>query len=268
MSSISPELVCELPVFAASGLVIFSGKFFIVSDDEISLLHGIPGRKFETLKLWDHILPEDPKKRKKVKPDFECLYLDGLKLYLIPSFSKKNRDQGAVVDLGKKGKILSHQILDLSALQKKLDKEIPDLNIEGGIMKNKILHLFQRGNGKDGTNSIILCDDLSSDRFDIRKMKLPDHKGIPLTVTDATLKGETIYFTAVAEDTDSTYLDGEVVGSYLGTLDEKLKVSTLRELNFSGKPEGLSFDENGSLFFVTDDDSREKPSRLFIIRDY
>lgn len=266
MTTLTPELICELPVYAASGLVISSGKFFIVSDDEVSLLHGSP-ENFQTLNLWDHILPEDPAQRKKVKPDFECLYLNGQKLYLLPSFSKKNRVQGAVVELGEKGEILRHEIIDLSNLKKALDKKVPDLNIEGAFVKNNRLHLFQRGNGKDGTNSIISCDDLFSTHFEITDLKLPAHKGIPLTVTDATLKEETIYFTAVAEDTDSTYLDGEVMGSYLGTLDKNLEITGLRELNFSGKPEGLAFHIE-HLYFVTDDDSRKKPSRLFVIRDY
>lgn len=265
---LTPELICELPVFAASGLVINSGIFFIVSDDEVSLLYGSPGKKFHSLKLWDHTLPEDLKERKKVKPDLESLYLSGEKLFLLPSFSKKNRDHGAVVDIGPQGEILSHQTLNLSSLRKKLDKEIPDLNIEGGVMLSNRLHLFQRGNGKDGSNAIIICKDLLSDEFEIRPLKLPDHQGVPVTVTDAALKGSTIFFTAVAEDSDSTYLDGEVMGSYLGTLDDQLMLSSLRELNFSGKPEGLSFDETGDLYFVTDDDSRDKPSRLFVIRDY
>lgn len=266
--ALTPELVCELPVFAASGLVISSGKYFIISDDEVSLLYGTPGKRFETLKIWEHDLPDDPKERKKVKPDLECLYLDGQELYLIPSFSKKNRDQGAVAKLGENGKITALKTLDLSELRKNLSKEVSDLNIEGGVILKNKLHLFQRGNGNDGTNEIIICDDLFSDHFERRKLKLPDHLGVPLTVTDAALLGDTIYFTAVAENTASTYLDGEVLGSYLGRLDGELKVDSLRQLDFSGKPEGLCFDQEGKLFFVTDDDSREKPSRLFMITDF
>lgn len=266
--ALTPELVCELPVFAASGLVISSGKYFVISDDEVSLVYGIPGKQFEAMRIWDLDLPQDPKERKKVKPDLECLYLDGNTLYLLPSFSKKNRDQGALAQLGEDGGITSLKTLDLSLLGKRLSKEVSDLNIEGAVVLKNKLHLFQRGNGSDGSNEIIICDDRFSDKFEKRKLKLPEHHGVPLTVTDAALMETTIYFTAVAEDTDSTYLDGEVLGSYLGRLDENLEVDSLRQLAFSGKPEGLCFDHEGKLFFVTDDDSREKPSRLFMIRDY
>jgi len=267
MNSLNPELICELPVFAASGLVISSGKFFIVSDDEISLLSGVPGR-FEMRKLWDHDLPEDPKERKKIKPDLECLYLNGRKLFLLPSFSRLNRFEGAIVDLDESGEILGHKVIDFADLRLKLDKLIPDLNIEGALIFNHRLHLFQRGNGKNGSNSVIICDDLKADNFQVINLMLPVHKDIPLTVTDAALRGQKIYFTAVAENTDSTYLDGEVLGAFLGTLNESFEVDSLREIPVSGKPEGLSFDAEGSMYFVTDDDSRETPSRLFRIRDY
>lgn len=257
---LTPELVCELPVFAASGLVISSGEFFIVSDDEVSLVHGRPG-SFKTLSLWDEVLPEDPLERKKVKPDFEGLYLSGQNLHLIPSFSKKNRTRGAVIDLTQNMRI---DLMDLSELRERLEEKVPDLNIEGALLKEGRLHLFQRGNGKNGTNSVIVFD---GDEFKVTALMLPFHKRVPLTITDAAFKDSLFYFTAVAEDTESTYLDGEVLGSFLGTLNEEFAVTSLKQLDCSGKPEGLAFCDE-TLYFVTDDDSRKKPSRLFMLRDY
>lgn len=257
---LNPELVCELPVFAASGLVISSGEFYIVSDDEVSLVHGRPGN-FKTLSLWDETLPEDPVERKKVKPDFEGLYLSGQNLHLIPSFSKKNRTRGAVIDLSQEMRI---HLMDLSELRNRLADRVSDLNIEGALIKEGRLHLFQRGNGKEGKNSVIVFNE---DEFQVIDLKLPFHKGVPLTITDASFKDSLFYFTAVAEDTESTYLDGEVLGSFLGTLNDAFEVTSLKQLDFSGKPEGLAFLDE-TLYFVTDDDSRERPSRLFRLRDY
>ncbi len=258
MNSLIPELVCELPVSAASGLVICGEKFFIISDDELTLLSGDFSGQYQFTKLWEHELPEDPKLRKKLKPDLESLYLDGLTLWALPSFSRPNRVKGARVELSPDFQVMQQEEVDFSDLYQKLSLFVPDLNIEGAVLKDNILHLFQRGNGKNGSNSMIL---FHRDEVLIKPMTLPHYQGIPLTVTDATLLNGEILFLAVAENTESTYLDGEVVGSFLGKLGGEL-----RQIDFQGKPEGLSFHPDGYLYFVTDDDSRKIPSRLFRIK--
>lgn len=261
----SPEFICELPVFAASGLIIRDGIFYIVSDDEVSLLHGSPENGFSSYSLWEENLPEDETIRKKLKPDFECLVLKGTSLFIIPSFSKKNRITGVRVDLNPKG-ITGHQVMDLSHLKESLDKKVPDLNIEGALYIDDELLLFQRGNGKNGTNAIIRGKDLSDPMMQIFPLTLPHLEKIPLTVTDAASWKNDIWFLAVAEDTESTYLDGEVKGAFLGKLDAHFAVKELFRLEFPHKPEGLAFSPDGSLYVVTDDDSRAKPSRLFRIQ--
>lgn len=258
----SPEFVCELPVFAASGLVIRDGIFYIVSDDEISLIHGTPADGFVAYPFWKEVLPEDPVARKKLKPDFECMVLKGASLFILPSFSKKNRITGVRVDLSH-DRITGHQILDLSDLHERLDKKVPDLNIEGALYLNDELLLFQRGNGKNGTNAIIRGRDLNDQAMQVVPLTLPHLGKIPLTITDAAFRDNEIWFLAVAEDTESTYLDGEVVGSFLGRFDEHHVVKDLFKLELPHKPEGLSFMPDGTLYLVTDDDSRDKPSRLF-----
>lgn len=255
MSSIVPELVCELPVSAASGLVIMGDKFFIISDDELSLLSGDFSGNFQMTKIWEHELPEDPKLRKKLKPDLESLYLIGQTLWALPSFSRPNRVKGARIELGPDFQILGHEEVDFTGLYQKLLLFVPDLNIEGAIWKDDHVHLFQRGNGKNGTNSMIT---VHKEDVHITPLSLPHYKNVPLTITDATVIEDEIYFLAVAENTDSTYLDGEVMGSFLGKLG-----GDLRQIEFQGKPEGLSFHSDGHLYFVTDDDSRKTPSRLF-----
>lgn len=258
MKSLLPELICELPVFSASGLVILGEKLFIISDDELSLLSGEINGKLSFTKLWQHDLPEIPELRKKRKPDLESLYLDGRTLWALPSFSRPNRVKGAKIILDQNFNIHSHEEFDFSEMYQKLLLLVPDLNIEGAVLKEKTLHLFHRGNGSKGSNSII---EFQHDAIHVRPLVLPKYKNIQLTVTDATLVNGEIYFLAVAEDTESTYLDGEVIGSFLGKLGGELM-----QLDFQGKPEGLSLHADGNLYFVTDDDSRAIPSRLFRLK--
>jgi hypothetical protein len=260
MSSIRPELIRPLPVFAASGLVIYNGKFFICADDEVSLLVTDLKGHDSFIRLWKKDLPEDPDKRKKKKPDLETLFQDENFLYALPSFSRKNRVHGARLELDEKGNVLDKKKLDLTHLYKTLN-DIPDLNIEGAVVKEGKLHLFQRGNGGKGENGMVILRDLEAKKFDFIPLELPKLNDVQLSITDATLRQGEIHFLAVAENSSSTFLDGEVSGAFLGKLTHH-KVSSLTPIEFKGKPEGLAF-ENDVLYFVTDDDSRDIPSRLF-----
>jgi hypothetical protein len=252
-------------VFAASGLIIRDGIFYIVSDDEVSLLYGSPATGFVSYAFWNECLPEEPVARKKLKPDFECLVLKGASLYILPSFSRENRSTAVRVDLTH-DQISGHELLDLSELRENLSAKLSDLNIEGALNLNGEFFLFQRGNGKNGTSAVLRGTDLSDRDMKIIPLTLPHLGKIPLTITDATARDKEIWFLAVAENTDSTYLDGEITGSFLGRLDEKFEVLDFMKLDFPHKPEGLAFAADGSLFVVTDDDSRAKPSRLFKTR--
>ena len=257
---LTPEFVCELPVHAASGLVIHGGKFFMVSDDEVHLISGTPETGFTPYKLWEEILPEEPKARKKVKPDFETLYLSGNELHILPSLSRPNRTRGAVVQLDPSGTILSHKVTSHSELLAQLGTLVSDINIEGAVTIGEKLHLFQRGNGPQGTNSVII---ITGEKILVRPLVLPEIRGVPLTITDAAFNRNELRFLAVAEDTLSTYDDGAVLACGIGTLNEAFEVTSFHYLRMNGKPEGLAFDEKGTAWMVTDDDSREKPSRLF-----
>jgi hypothetical protein len=91
---------------------------------------------------------------------------------------------------------------------------------------------------------------------------LGKHKGIPLSFTDATLNDGHILFLAVAEATESTYLDGSFEGAVLGILNTEGEVLKTFELNIKTKPEGLALSES-HIYMVTDDDNRNVPSKLY-----
>lgn len=254
-------------IAAASGLVVSQDRFYLVADDELSVL-GMDlnlKRPGEVYPVFPGELPEDKKERKKLKPDFECLvYLEeSHSLLCIPSGSKKNRHKGALINL------TDHVITELSfkEVYKELEDLYPELNLEGAIIIGEDIRLFQRGNGKLHQNAIIdmnlrnfLKDktkDLKTSDIDLGKLK-----NIALSFTDATLVNGKIYFTAVAENSESTYADGEFVGAVLGEMEINGELIKMTPLDISSKPEGLAYTKK-TFFVVTDDDDRKKPSRLF-----
>lgn len=252
---------------AASGLVLAQDRFYLVADDELSLM-GIDRAlsiRGEIYQVFQGELPEDTKERKKIKPDFECLvYLkDKNSLLIVPSGSKKNRNRAALFNLK------NHGITEIALkhVYQELESVFPELNIEGAVVMDDTIRLFQRGNGKLHQNAVI---DLNLESFladkiqglKVQNINLGKLKDIPLSFTDAALSNGQCYFLAVAENTESTYTDGEFVGAVLGELSLEGKVLKMTPLDLNSKPEGLTFDDE-YFYLVTDDDDRKKPSRLF-----
>lgn len=254
-------------IAAASGLVLAGKRFYLVADDENSIL-GIDRdlkTSAEVYQVFPGVLPEDKKERKKLKPDFECLvHLPDLNsLLCIPSGSKKNRTRGALVDLS------NHKITEVSFKHvfQKLEELFPELNIEGAVLLDEQIRLFQRGNGKLHQNAVIdldlksfLADEIKG--LVVKNIALGTIKEIRLSFTDATMYQNKCYFIAVAENSESTYADGEYVGAVLGEMSKDGEVLSTTLLDLNSKPEGLAIDEK-SFYLVTDDDDRKKPSRLF-----
>jgi len=70
---------------------------------------------------------------------------------------------------------------------------------------------------------------------------LPKIKNVPATFTDAILVDDKIYFLAAAEDTTSTYDDGAVLGSIIGTIDlTTMKLENYIQISDNHKFEGLT----------------------------
>ena len=70
-----------------------------------------------------------------------------------------------------------------------------------------------------------------------------------------------IYFLATAEDTQSTYNDGEVLGSFIGRIDLKtMKVEFTQKITSTNKFEGLTFykkSNNKIEFLLCEDNDTE-----------
>ena len=268
-------------VKAASGLVKIANTFYVIADDEVSLAEfNFEGEtKARYIKLLDKILPHDSAQRKKQKPDWESLVqLDLAKdervILSVPSGSTENRMTGAYIGLNQAGTVDANSkpvLVDFSEIYKSLKTQFTELNIEGACVLNNTLKLFQRGNGASGKNAVIdidlagFCHDLvnvttikASHVLDVTEYNLGNLDGHKLDFTDACVVDNKIWFLAVAEDSQSTYEDGEYYGAVIGCLDASGKEIIRYEIDCATKPEGLWVDlETNRLCFyvVTDADS-------------
>lgn len=268
-------------VKAASGLVKVGSTFYVIADDEVSLAEF----KFEGdtkanyLKLLEKELPQDPVARKKQKPDWESLVQieiakDKKILLAVPSGSTENRMTGAFLRLDQSGFIDKNSkpmTVDFSEIYNSLKVQFAELNIEGACVLSNKLKLFQRGNGAAGKNAVIdidlagFCNDLDNavpikaqHVLGVTEYNLGLLDGHKLDFTDACVVGDKVWFLAVAEDSQSTYDDGQYYGAIIGCLDASGKETARYKIDCATKPEGLWVDlESQRLCFyvVTDADS-------------
>src|SRR5688572_20595512 len=89
------NFVRELNVSAASGLVKIGPNFYVISDDENSLIYFTLDGAFHKVELMAGVLPEEKRARKKAKPDFEALCFGKDQIIALPSGSTENRMTGA-----------------------------------------------------------------------------------------------------------------------------------------------------------------------------
>ena len=255
-------------ISAASGLVELEGKYYVIADDEHFLGAFDPTHKSgKSIVIFKDQLPEEHKARKKQKADFESLvYLKSRHCLLaIPSGSEPNRIKGALID--PEGKWIEE--FSFQELYVELTQHFPELNIEGGAVYENELWLWQRGNGSLHQNGLIRMqlDHFLSGKItilSIRPVQLGRHANINISFTDGCITDNGIFFLATAEDTSSTYLDGQIHGSFLGMMDASGNILVMEQLAIKSKPEGLCLKNQSSCFYlVTDDDDRSKPASLW-----
>ena len=103
---------------------------------------------------------------------------------------------------------------------------------------------LQRGNGQSGKNGIFKCcgKNLEDDsEIEFTSYELPKIKGVSATFTDAVLVDNNLYFLAAAEDSKSTYEDGELLGSLIGCIDlHSMEIAFTQKISDSHKFEGIT----------------------------
>lgn len=242
---------------SASGLVYKDNSLFIISDNGSFLYeYHISEKELTRIKLFENSQENIPKKD---KYDFESISLKGNKLHIFGSGSTSKREKGITYNLESK----EIEEIDLSKLYKKTKQtaSISDdnLNIEGALYYNEKWHLFQRGNGANSKNGIAILNDNFNENGTIEfiTIQLPKIKNIETSFTDAILVKDKIYFLSTAEDTTSTYYDGEILGSLIGRIDiETMKIDFTQKISDENKFEGLTLYTNSNEkieFFLCED---------------
>lgn len=254
-------LVKIIGIGSASGLVCLDEKLYIISDNSSYLYeyHILDGR------LNKIALVGNPQENsaKKDKYDFEAIAQKDEDLAIIGSGSTANRNRSFLFDT----KTRKTKEKDLSELYKNIKTQLhftdEQLNIEGFVFDKKDLYFFQRGNGDSGKNGIIRASgNLEDPKLAFTAFDLPKIKNVPAGFTDAVLVDGTIYFLATAEDTASTYLDGEVLGSMIGTINLKTMELTGSDIiTDKHKFEGLALYQKTAThieFLLCEDNDTEK----------
>jgi len=245
MEQFTIELLFQiLGIGSASGLVYKDNSLFVISDNSSFLYEfHIQEKELSRIKLFENSQENIPKKD---KFDFESITLKGNELHLLGSGSTSKREKRIVYNL----ETAVIEVKDLSKLYKSLKEtsSISDdeLNIEGALFCNEKWHLFQRGNGANSKNGIFKTKSLEIEsQANFVKVQLPKIKHVETSFTDAILVEDKIYFLATAEDTNSTYDDGEILGSLIGRMDsETFEIEFTQKISDTHKFEGLTLYEN------------------------
>jgi hypothetical protein len=289
---------------AASGLVKVGPWLYIVADDELHigkfLLSGdIAGQLHD---CFPGELPLEHEARKAQKPDAEVLTLlpdfggsGKISLLALGSGSKKMRRNAAIIPLNSNGDISGPaDLIDLSLFYEYLKEKVGKLNIEGAAIVQDKIFLFQRGNKKNKLNASIslLLDDfyrvlqhpheIYKPQIQITAYDLGEIDQVPICFTDAaTLPGGNIIFTASAENTSDSYLDGICMGSAIGVINNRGELSFLEPVNKIVKLEGIAIhkvnvadnkfentnlskmDMHVDLLLVCDADDIKNPAKLY-----
>jgi hypothetical protein len=276
-------------IYAASAVVRRGDFTYVIGDDELDLAvfelsSGEPG---ELRPVLPGDLPSDPAERKREKADLEALTamppFEGAPyggLFGLGSGSKRSRDRGFFWELAADGSLEGEpRPIDLQPLYDALRGEIEELNIEGAAVLGGRFALFHRGNADESENAVAelalerVLDSLTGDQdLDPHELEgiaaydLGELDGVRLSFSDATaLTGDLVVFTASAEGGGSSYDDGSIHGSVVGTIDSEGTIRRLRTIDRKWKVEGVHAALDAGVIdfaFVCDQDSEDEPSPL------
>jgi hypothetical protein len=258
---------------AASGLFLKDNALHLIGDNSTYFYEY----KLSSSALKRYALSESPAENieKKFKPDFEALAFYGDSFYLFGSGSTQNRTQMVQLNAQSKAKTAA---IDLSALYKNMQAlaglDAESFNIEGVVHTADTWYFFNRGNGLSSKNIVFIIrgGDLSGNTaITFTELKLPGIKSVPAGFTDAIAVGDKLYFLAAAENTSSTYNDGEVLGSIIGCIDpQTMKVVFTKEISDRHKFEGLTLQYNRpdeiSFLLCEDNDSDQLQTSIYQLK--
>ena len=168
----------------------------------------------------------------------------------------------------------------MQTLYQPLEQVFADLNIEGVVVQNNCLKLWQRGNNLHRDSAVIeyclsdvyaLIEGKQAHILNIQPQRidyyaLGEVAGVPLSFTDAyALDDGACLFTAAAEDTENSYLDGKCVGAAIGLIDQERQLRWIKSVEPVYKIEGISAQALGGqlqIYLVSDADDPKTPAQL------
>jgi hypothetical protein len=108
-------------------------------------------------------------------------------------------------------------------------------------------------------------------KITFKTLPLPEIKGVRTGFTDAIEAGDKLYFLAAAENTNSTYNDGEVLGSVIGCFDVKtMNIDFTKQISDRHKFEGLTLQHKGkdeiSFLLCEDNDSDQLQADIYLLK--
>jgi len=274
MHSTTLEVFTEIDgIGSASGLLLHEDLMYIIGDNSGYLNeYNIKTKKLRKIQiLFDKTLDQLENIPKPLKSDFEILCQHGDKLYILGSGSTPKRNLMIEFDL-KTQKVFQKDLAETYSLLKSISKtDDQNFNLEGAIFTGNEWMLFNRGNGIDAKNGIFTirgADLAKTKQAEFKFFKLPNMDHVESSFTDAALVKSEIFFIATAEDTKSTYADGEILGSFIGSINlQTLKLTFSNKISAKHKFEGITLlnqGEHSTTFLLCEDrDSDELKTVIY-----
>lgn len=256
-----------LGIGAASGLWYQNNELFLIADNSTYLYqYSITAQKLYKIPLVTQPEENIPKQH---KPDLEVITAEKGQLVLLGSGSTGQRCRSFTYKMTS-GRVTEKNLSYLfEIIQQQTTIPAEEFNIEGLIFDKNQMYLFQRGNGIAAKNGIIkINDDIAHPNAVYYPIVLPKINGVTASFTDAVLVDGIIYFLAAAESSNSTYHDGEIAGSMLGTINlATLTLQNTHVISKTHKFEGLTMykKSNTTIEFLLceDQDSEARESNIY-----
>ncbi|MBD1422552.1 DUF6929 family protein [Sphingobacterium chuzhouense] len=259
---------------AASGLQYHQDQLYIVSDNSPYLYHYHVQEERMDKVLLDS-LQQTEMVAKKDKKDFEALCDVGDALVIVGSGSKPQRQEAFIYD--KRNSHVRRVSLD-SIYQRmqeigKVDKQ--NFNIEGLTYDNGTWYFLNRGNGEKKQNVIFtVAGDsdfiLRPETLSANHIELSDIQNYTTGFSDGVIVDGRLFFIATAEDSASTYHDGENKGSYISYINlSDWTLGQTHQLSSTKKLEGLAVYGQSAdtiTFILCEDPDDESNNRCPIYR--
>ncbi len=259
-----------LGISAASGIGYQNDVIHLISDSaDVLYTYHIKTEKLNKIALNDSGTVAE-NLSKVGKSDFESMTTDGVNYYIFGSGSGELRH--TLIEINRDSNELI-SINDLTVLYESMKSfsgiDSENFNIEGVSFYQDKWYFLNRGNGPKEQNGIFtITGENLLENFNIvyNPIKLPKIDGVRAGFTDALAIDGQLYFLAAAEDAASTYQDGPIKGSLIGSIHlEKMKLNFVKNISKTHKFEGLTlFSKNKKeLTFLlcedADNSSKEAP---------